>query len=515
MLTSARISKYIETLVIAQGRRSGEKFTVLPWQRKFLSGAFRPGVASAALTIGRGCGKSTLLAGVLAASVDVGGPLVAPHAESVLVASSYEQARIVFSHVLRFLGPTLEEHGVGPRGRYRVEQSTSRCRIEDKLSGSSVRVLGSDPRRASGAAPSLILCDELAVWPPAMIEPMLSVLTTSQGKIPNSRFLAIGTRPASSDHPFANMLAGGSDYAQVHAAHPDDLPFIKRTWLKANPSIRHMPDLLKTIEREAALAKRDPDRLASFRALRLNMGTSDVSERFLIDPGIWENLETDLTGGDEVMPIGAPVFGVDLGTNAAQSAVAAYWPTGRLEVLAAFPRIPSLSARGLADGVGGAGGLYEACYRRGELLLLGERISDVGALLRAAYQRWGPPAAIVCDRWRLAELTEKVEAEFPWVPIVQRGMGYRDGAEDVRAMREACLSGMVKPAKSLLMRAAIREGRVISDPAGNEKLAKGGQGGRRIKARDDALAAAILAVSAGYREVRARAAAPRLQYAIV
>ena len=128
------------------------------------------------------------------------------------------------------------------------------------------------------------------------------------------------------------------------------------------------------------------------------------------------------------------MFGVDLGTNAAQSAVAAYWPTGRLEVLAAFPRIPSLSARGLADGVGGVGGLYEACYRRGELLLLGERVSDVGELLRSAYQRWGLPAAIVCDRWRLAELTEKVEAEFPWVPSRTKGHGvYRDGAEDVRA----------------------------------------------------------------------------------
>ena len=512
MLKSAKISRYIEGLVLAQGRAAGAPFPVFPWERRFLSGAFAPGIDSAALTVARANGKSTFLAGVLSASVDVGGPLVQPNAEAVLVASSFEQARLTFAHVLRFLAPTLEEYGVGPRGRYRVENSTARCRIEDKETGAAVKVLGSDPRRAHGVAPSLILADEMAQWPPAMLEPMLAALETSRGKIPGSRFLAIGTRPASPDHPFANMLNGGAAYAQIHAAKPDDPPFRLRTWLKANPSLRYMPDLLEAIKREAARAKRDPDRLASFRALRLNTGTSDVSERFLIDPGIWEKLETDLTGEDEVMQIGAPVFGVDLGTNAAQSAVAAYWPTGRLEVLAAFPRIPSLSARGLADGVGG---LYEACHRRGELLLLGERVSDVGELLRSAYQRWGLPAAIVCDRWRLAELTEKVEAEFPWVPLVERGMGFKDGAEDVRAFREACLSGMVKPSKSLVMRAAVREGRVMSDPAGNEKLAKGGQGGRRIKARDDALAAAILAVSAGYREVRARAAAPRLQYAIV
>ena len=44
------------------------------------------------------------------------------------------------------------------------------------------------------------------------------------------------------------------------------------------------------------------------------------------------------------------------------------------------------------------------------------------------------------------------------------------------------------------------EARTISDPAGNAKLAKGPQGGRRLRARDDAAAAAVLAVSAGVRQ---------------
>ena len=37
------------------------------------------------------------------------------------------------------------------------------------------------------------------------------------------------------------------------------------------------------------------------------------------------------------------------------------------------------------------------------------------------------------------------------------------------------------------------------DPAGNAKLAKNSQGGRRLRAKDDAAAAAVLAVSEGYR----------------
>ena len=83
-------------------------------------------------------------------------------------------------------------------------------------------------------------------------------------------------------------------------------------------------------------------------------------------------------------------------------------------------------------------------------------------------------------------------------------MGYKDGAADVRAFRRACLEGRVVPIKSLILTSAMSEARVIMDPAGNAKLAKGSEGGRRLRARDDAVAAAILAVATGTR----RAARP-------
>ena len=56
------------------------------------------------------------------------------------------------------------------------------------------------------------------------------------------------------------------------------------------------------------------------------------------------------------------------------------------------------------------------------------------------------------------------------------------------------------PAPSHLLRSAMAEARTVSDPAGNAKLSKGSQGGRRVRARDDAAAAAILAVAAGVRQ---------------
>ena len=47
---------------------------------------------------------------LLAATVDKGGPLNSPNAESLLVASSFGQATIAFRHVLRLLEPTLERY---------------------------------------------------------------------------------------------------------------------------------------------------------------------------------------------------------------------------------------------------------------------------------------------------------------------------------------------------------------------------------------------------------------------
>ncbi len=79
------------------------------------------------------------------------------------------------------------------------------------------------------------------------------------------------------------------------------------------------------------------------------------------------------------------------------------------------------------------------------------------------------------------------------------GWASRTVAEDLRAFRRACEGGKVTAVPSLLLRAALAEARAVSDPAGNSKLSKGAEGGRRLRAKDDALAAAILGVAAGVR----------------
>ena len=46
---------------------------------------------------------------------------------------------------------------------------------------------------------------------------MVAAIRTGLGKVPDSRLIALGTRPADGAHWFAKLLKGGAAYSQVHA----------------------------------------------------------------------------------------------------------------------------------------------------------------------------------------------------------------------------------------------------------------------------------------------------------
>ena len=502
MTLATDLERYISTLKISQGRHAGQPFRLLGWQRRFLRGAFKPGVMDAALSLGRGSGKSTFVSAIGAATVDADGPLQANRAESVVVASSFEQALIVYRHTLAFLQPSLQKYGVGKTGRYRVQDSANRASITDTSTGSMLRCIGSDPARSHGLAPRLIILDESAQFPPGNIDRMVASLETSRGKIPDSRMLWLGTRAASGIHPFEKMLLpGGADYRQSHQADPEDNPFSIKSWRKACPSLGHMPDLLQAIRKEAGKAAKDGEKLASFRALRLNLGVSDVRESWLMDPDTWASIERE-----DTPKVGRYYLGIDLGENQSMSCASAYFvETGALQAIGVFPEQPDLLTRGHADG---CGELYLRAEARGELYQAGDLVSDPAELLRLALEQWGRPHRIVVDTWRLPKLKEILaNAKFPATAIEVRRHGFLDGGADIREFRDACLDGHVHPFPSLILRSAVAEARIIVDAGGNSKLTKSGHG-RRRSSRDDAIAAAIIAVAVGRRAANRPAAGP-------
>ena len=487
MRTSDRLAEWIGRLRLSQGPLAGQRFQVLEWQRRLLGLFDTPGDCD--LSLARGQGKSTFLAAIATAAVHPEGPLHQPRGDVIVCAGSVAQASIVWEHTARLLWPS-GHPGRGNRDWRCVNNHINRT-IEFKPTGARVRCISSDPRRAHGLAPSLTICDEPSAWPITKSAEMISVLTTASGKILNSRLVTCGTRSADPAHWFERRLKGPR--AICYAAAKDDDPFDPATWLKANPALPEFPWLQEVIAREAKDAKEDGALLASFRALRLNQGVSPILESLVVSARSWERAE----GGVEAEAKGPYIMGVDLSGGVAVSALAAFHiRTGRLDAIGAFPAKPDLKERGRLDGVAD---LYVQQADRDELLTLGSRTVDYTALLRAGVGRWGKPGAVVGDHFRVRELKDALEAAGIRAPLVTRKIGWKDGAEDLRAFRRAVMERTVRPVKSLLLRSAVAEARTASDTAGNERLALRTQSGRRALARDDALAAAILAVAHGRR----------------
>ena len=199
------------------------------------------------------------------------------------------------------------------------------------------------------------------------------------------------------------MLAGGADYAQSHAARADDPKYHKGTWMKANPSLAAMPDLEspRSSSRGGQHARRDPSLLASFEALRLNLGTSDVLKclpSWLRPRGM--GIEGEAGAGR-----GVHVGGSTLARMQRHSRLSLHsgrklagWKSWRRS----RPNPPSPSVvyatawRNLYDRV-------RATWRA-DRVPAGQAVNVCPTLLGEALQRFGRPAALSSDRWRAAEL---------------------------------------------------------------------------------------------------------------
>ena len=118
--------------------RLEKRQALAPFQRRFIRGAFRPGVMKAVLSMPRGGGKSTLCGWLLAEALDPDGALFVPGSESVLVAGSMDQARAVFGFL----------RGVCGEDDYRYQDSGQRVGATHKATNTRVRVASSDAKRA-------------------------------------------------------------------------------------------------------------------------------------------------------------------------------------------------------------------------------------------------------------------------------------------------------------------------------------------------------------------------------
>jgi len=468
----------------------------LPWQRRFVR--LVAGAEISALSLARGAGKTTLLGHIASGIVHPEGPWHHPDSELVIVAPTMDQGSAVFAAA----SDGLAGHGadLGDRRTWSTNASNVNRAIRHRATGAEIKIKSSRPEglHGLGSRPGglVMMLDEPAQW--RRPEETWAVIAGALGKETQiSRIIVIGTQHRSPDHFFSRLLRGAQGCESVvYQADPEAGPTYSMAQAhRANPSLRAFGGLAGRVRRELEECRQPAASAATrqqVRASRLNLPESTVLESLLVSAEDWARAEGDADAA------GPCHWGVDLGTSHAMSAVAAWWPaTGLLRVVACLPSEPSLLDRGDADGVGG---LYSRMADLGELFCAGRRTVDVAALLDRALDEFGQPSSISCDRWRIHELRDLLDrGPISWCPTHERGQGYRDGGEDLREFRRAVAAGQVTAPVSLLLRSALASARAVSDPAGNEKLAKSSEGGRNHLAKDDAAAAAVLAVAAGRR----------------
>ena len=459
------------------------------WQKDFIHGAFSPEVSTAALTVARGNGKTHLIAFIMAAALDKDGPLHDDMSELLVLSASHKQGRVVYRAVMKMLDCESD------KATYRLADSTTKCAILNLRTYTEMAIHGAKAGTLHGYGPRLMLLDEMARWEARQVDDLYDSLSTSLGKHPDGRLLAIGTRPNDDTHRFSRLLDREADYRQKHEYRGKawtGLPAAR----KANPSMKHFPALARQINKERMSLKSNPDpsREASYREFRLNQGAGDARTRRLLDIASIRRIER--TGTTITGPY---VLGLDLSDGvdmAACTAVTIGRPDGfrhHSQTFAVWPDNPPLHDRAKSDGVGKR---YDQMAAVGELVIIEGRIVRPADVVKEAVRRWGWPGMIVGDRWRARELLDYLEPHGfgEGRGFVPRGLGYKEAGEDIRRFQQMAGDDDIAFEKSVLLRDSFAAAELSSDPNGNLRFQKP-PGNPTRRRRDDPVVSLVMAAA--------------------
>ncbi|WP_415402794.1 terminase large subunit domain-containing protein [Tateyamaria sp. SN3-11] len=503
MKDAEKLIAFVESLKVPTGPLAGQKIVLAEYQKRFIRGCSDPANMIGVLSIARGNAK-TCLGAALALAHLCGKWMPTPQREILLAAKNRDQAKVAFRYLVGLSQslPKSERDQITTRHGYKLE-------LDFKgRGGGEARCIPADGASILGTSPTLALLDERAAWPAEKGDDLENAILSGLGKR-NGKCLILSTAGDNDANSFSRWCDEDLDgtYRQVHEPSEQGLPADDApSLLEANPGASEgIGPSLEWLQAQARRAiARGGSALSSFRNLNRNERVSIESRSVVLTVDQWLTCESE-----SLPPADGPcVLGVDLGGSVSMSAAAFYWPeTGRLECVATLPSEPSLADRGQSDGVKSA---YVEMARAGELNTLGGKVVPAAKWLRQvlALRPDAQIQSIIGDRFRLSEFQEAMANADCRLPFISRGMGFKDGSEDVERFRSAAYDGHVQTAPSLLLRHAFGGAVVVVDPAQNCKLAKG-----RSRARIDAAAATILAVAEGRRRVAVKAKKSRVVWA--
>ena len=448
-----------------------------------------------ALSGPRGIGKTTLVAYEAIDAMEAN-----PGKEIIIISGSLEQGRQPF----RILRDVLE-----PRGGFRFRDSTTSVSVLHISSGTRITVRACNSRTSLGLIHvPLAICDEPGAWTAGDGAALWDSLKTAIGKVGSPlKVLIVGTLAPATGGWWPDLVNDGTqgrtyvEFLQGDRKRWDDWHNIR----KVNPLMAADPHGRRVLLAERDEARKSTAKRAAFESFRLNIPSRDETT-VLLTVEDFDLMESRALPD----PLGRPVVGLDMGMGRSWSAAVAIWPGGRIEALAVAPGVPSLRDQEVRDRVDR--GLYRALHDRGQLEVAdGKRVPPASLLWETIRARWGRPARIICDRFRLSDLQDAVQGAVPVEPRVTR---WSEAAADIQALRTGAKDGpfAIAPDSRFLVGVHVAAAMVKSDDMGNTRLQK--KTGR-TQARDDVAAALTLAAGAFARAARARARArPRRLVAV-
>ncbi len=498
-LTAARyaIEFFPAVLRLNGGKFEGKPFELELWQG-FIVGSIHGWKFSATglrrfqiiyIETGKGSGKSPLAAGLGLFGMIADGE---ERAEIYAAATKKDQAQILFRDAVAMVdqSPHLNEciTRSGSQGK--------EWNIAYHQTNSFFRPIAADDGQ-SGPRPHIGLCDEVHEHKSGVViemlragfkfreQPLLLLITNS------------GTDRKSvcwDYHQFgAEVSAGAREddtfFSYVCALDEGEDPFTdEHCWIKANPSLG-ITIQEKYLRDQVTQARGMPGKESLVKRLNFCIWTEAISPWIGYEP--WRNAGQDPI--DECELYGRTCYGgLDLSsTTDLTSLVLAFEPVAHDPYWRLLPFF-WLPADGLVDKSEKDRVEYPVWKTQGWLETTpGKAISKLHVLHRLAQLAdCFDIASIAYDRWRIADLKQLAEDEGVVLPtLIEFGQGFKDMAPAVDQLETLISNDQLRHNNNPVMTWCAANAVVVSDPAGNRKIAKD-----KATGRVDGIVAALMAI---------------------
>lgn len=486
-----------DVLRLNGGEFEGVAYALLDWQA-FVVGSifgwvdadgfrrFRVGYVETA----KGSGKSPLAAGIGLYGLTADGEA---RAEIYAAATKKDQAMILFRDAVAMrdqspeLARRLVKSGVGENAWNMAYHAT----------GSFFRPISADDGQ-SGPRPHISLLDEIHEHKTGYVVEMLKA-----GQKSRRQPLLFGITNSGTDkrtvcwdyHDYGAKVAAGqiaddSFFAYICALDEADDPFKDEAcWIKANPSIKHGLPGIKYLREQVTQARGMPGKESIVR--RLNFCQWVEAEAPWIGGDVWFAAMPE-QGFDEAELYGRRCWGgLDLSSTQDLTALVLlfepteadphwrlrpwFWlPGDGLHDKADKDRVPYIAWRD-------AGHLTALSGRAINKLAVLHKLAEIASLYDVQ--------EIAYDEWRIADLLMLIQQEgLAMPPLVPFRQGFKSMAPAVDEFERLLLGGSLKHDGNPVMTWNAANAVVVSDPAGNRKVAK-----ERATGRVDGIVAAVMA----------------------